>query len=422
VIGTNLNHHNVRPSSSLVNPGEQGILPREKRILCVIRWPVGGIRSYILYNYPKLIEGGYRFTFVGPSNEDFRSLALELRSWEEVEFIEAPLSGPKCRLWGVVRRQLRGGRFSILHSHGFTAATQAVLANLGIGVPHVFTSHDVFRPGQFPGFRGQVKLWLINQIVSRIDTFIAVSEDARTNYLGHLTGLARRPEKVITISNGIETERFLNPRTDCFPRLRARLGVEGGTFLIGFLGRFMEEKGFLILVDAVSRMIADPPPVDFRIVAVGSGDFEREYRQEVARRNLSDLFQFHEFVPDIAPLLMEIDLVVVPSISETCPLLPMEAMAAGVPVLGSDCIGLREVLLMTPSVTVPAGDAQALCDALRAAIQSPWSETARAYAPEARGRFSVLRSAAALGAVFDELTQTSSRDRISDCEHINNRC
>jgi glycosyltransferase involved in cell wall biosynthesis len=368
-----------------------------------MRWPVGGIRSYIRYNYPRLIEGGYRFTFVGPAAAEFRSLALELRDWEGVEFVEAPLRGPKCRLRRVVRQQLRTGRFSILHSQGFTAAIQAVVANLGIGVPHVFTSHDVFRPGQFPGLRGRLKLWMLNQAVSRIDKLIAVSADARDNYVEHLPGLKRHAHKVVTIPNGVETERFADPLKKCAPELRTRLGVGAETFLIGFLGRFMEEKGFLVLVDAISRLVTSPSPAEFRVVAVGGADFEREYRQEVGRRNLLNFFKFHELVPEIAPLLAEIDLVVVPSLSETCPLLPMEAMAAGIPVLGSDCIGLREVLSGTPSVTVPAGDGQALCDALRAAIQSPWTEASRAYAPEARRRFSVDRAATALGSVLDEV-------------------
>jgi glycosyltransferase involved in cell wall biosynthesis len=80
----------------------------------------------------------------------------------------------------------------------------------------------------------------------------------------------------------------------------------------------------------------------------------------------------------------------------------MEAMVAGVPVLGSDCIGLREVLRDTPSRTVPAGDPEAWSRALEQAIASPWKEAARAFAQEARRRFDVAESAGRLVEVFEQ--------------------
>jgi glycosyltransferase involved in cell wall biosynthesis len=90
-------------------------------------------------------------------------------------------------------------------------------------------------------------------------------------------------------------------------------------------------------------------------------------------------------------------------LSEACGLLAMEAMCAGVPVLGSDCIGLREVLADTPSVMVPAADPKALAEALKAAIDTPCTQAARAFAPEARRRFDVRPRAGKLLALFDEL-------------------
>jgi len=77
-------------------------------------------------------------------------------------------------------------------------------------------------------------------------------------------------------------------------------------------------------------------------------------------------------------------LLVIPSLWEASPLQPMEAMAAGIPVLGTDCIGLREVLADTPSRMVRAADPAALADGLRTALRSPWTAEAREYAAEHR--------------------------------------
>jgi glycosyltransferase involved in cell wall biosynthesis len=90
---------------------------------------------------------------------------------------------------------------------------------------------------------------------------------------------------------------------------------------------------------------------------------------------------------DVRPLLRQLDLLAVPSLWEASPLLPMEAMTAGVPVLGTDCIGLREVLRDTPSRVVRAGDEEELARGLRAALANPWTELARDFAPFARARF-----------------------------------
>jgi glycosyltransferase involved in cell wall biosynthesis len=92
-----------------------------------------------------------------------------------------------------------------------------------------------------------------------------------------------------------------------------------------------------------------------------------------------------------------------PSLWEACPLLPMEAMCAGVPVLGSDCIGLNEVLAGSPSCIVPAGDEAALAAAIRQASYAPWKDRAAQYAPLAQRRFDVQARAHDLAALFDQL-------------------
>src|SRR5262249_12467283 len=127
------------------------------------------------------------------------------------------------------------------------------------------------------------------------------------------------------------------------------------------------------------------------------------------RDGLAGLVTLRDFVPDVRPLLGQLDLVVVPSLWEASSLVSMEAMAAGVPVLGADCPGLRAVLRDTPSRTVAAGDAGALRGGLLAALAAAWTAQARAFAPLARERFDNARSARRLLAVYDQLTLHENR-------------
>src|SRR5262249_8436211 len=100
-----------------------------------------------------------------------------------------------------------------------------------------------------------------------------------------------------------------------------------------------------------------------------------------------------------------LDLLVVPSLWEASSLLSMEAMAAGVPVLGTDCIGLREVLRDTPSRMVRTGDEEDLTRGLREALADPWTLEARDFAAEACDRFDNAHSARKLLTLYTEMAR-----------------
>jgi glycosyltransferase involved in cell wall biosynthesis len=378
------------------------------RVLVVARWPVGGIRTHLLANYAALAAAGYRFTFVGPDDASLFSLRAGFGDVQEAGFVGVPVAGRRCRLWPSLRRLLRSGRFALLHAHGVTAAAHATLANLGLGVPHVVTLHEPLRAGQFAGWRGRLRRWALGRALRRADAIVTVSDDARDNLLETLAALRPRADRVRTFPNGI-APRYAGPLDSAVGGLRQRLGLGPQPSLVGFLGRFMPEKGFPVLLEAVARLAGAETERPFHLVGFGSGDFRREYQKEIARRGLGGCVTLLDFVPDVQPVLRQLDLVVVPSLWEASSLVSMEAMAAGVPVLGSDCIGLREVLRGTPSRTVPAGDAGALAEALRLALDEPWTEAARAFAAEARARFDNAHSAQRLLALFDELTRRPAR-------------
>jgi glycosyltransferase involved in cell wall biosynthesis len=370
-------------------------------VLVGVRWPVGGIRTHILYNYPTLAERGYQFTFVGPADRSFEQFTDSTRSLPGAEFVSVPVRGPRCRMAPALQRLLRTGRFTLMHSHGLTAACHGALA-AGRGVPHLATVHDVFRPDQFPGLRGRLKAWLMGRLLRRVSLFVLPGHDVRANMLDYLPVLGRGPCRLEVVPNGIDTGHFACHGTT-EGELRRELGLAPGSVLVGFLGRFMEQKGFLPLLGALEQLVTEGPPRPCHLVAFGSGDCVGRYRKRISELGLSRHVTVREAVPDVQPVLAQLDLLVVPSLWEAMPLLPMEAMAAGVPVLGSDCIGLREALRGTPSRTVRAGYPDALARGLREALASPWADEARAFAPRARRRFDNAPSAEVLAGLFDQL-------------------
>jgi glycosyltransferase involved in cell wall biosynthesis len=386
----------------------------ERRILAVVRHPLGGVRTHILYTYPTLLEAGYRFTFVVPEHESSAQFRADVSRWDGVEIVTVPAGDQYCQKPEVrptVRRLLAQRRFVLIHSHGIQAAVPTSIAKIGIGLPHVMTSQDVFCHVELSGIVGRLKLYALTQVLRRLDVLIAVSEDTRDDHLHYLPGLKKGPARVVVIPNGIDVARYAL-RNGQPPCLRRELGLGPEVFLLGFLGRFMEQKGFLCLIEALERLLAHGAMLrPLRLLAVGSGDFLINYRRELDRYpRVKECIIFRDHVSNAAPILRELDLLVMPSLWEACPILPMEAMCMGVPVLGSDCVGLREVLRGSPSPMVPAGNADALAEALRAALDQPDEQRckAAAYASTARQRFDVQSVGTALTRLFDSLLGAKS--------------
>jgi glycosyltransferase involved in cell wall biosynthesis len=280
-----------------------------------------------------------------------------------------------------------------------------VLANWGIGVPHIVTSHDVFRPDQFLGLTGRIKRAILSRLLGRADAIVSVSHGAQQNLLDYLPRLARNGSQLVPILNGIDTRRFAQVIPSKAQGLRSQLGLMPHTFLIGFMGRFMTQKGFLPLLEALQRLASQDTARPYHVVAIGSGDYRGEYMAEAARRGLRQTITFLPFIPDASQVIGGLDLLVMPSLWEACGLLAMEALSAGVPVIASDCPGLHEVLEGTPAERVAPGDVAALCSALNAAIADPWTDAARAYAPIARKRFDASVSVDLLREVFHSVQQ-----------------
>jgi len=392
---------NAALATSEANPSTRSEI---RHVLCVVRYPVGGIRTHLRYNLGYLSEHGYRFTFVVPEETNAEPLSVTLGDLPDADFVTVPGRGAACRLAPTIRRLVRERSFDVVHSHGFTSAMQVVFGTFGRRLPHLATIHDVVRPAQFPGWLGWLKRTALGWVLRQVDTIIPVGDDVRANLLEQLSPLRQRAARLVTIRNGIDATHHSRPHQPA-SELRHELGLAPGIPLWGFLGRFMEQKGFVPLVEALTLLRQRHPEAQFHLVAFGAGDHRIAYQRRVAELGLSDCVTFRPFVPDIAPILQQLDLLLMPSQWEALALLPMEAMVAGVPVLGTDCIGLREILRDTPSRTTRVGDRESLVAGLLDACRNPWNEAARAFAPEAARRFDNTTPARQLLEQLDELTR-----------------
>src|SRR5580700_9126010 len=122
-------HNRNEPPERLAAPVARESRPQPPcvpgRVLVAVRWPVGGIRTHLLYNYPTIAKLGYTFTFVVPADGTFMAFRDSVdRALGPTECLGVAVKGKHCGLWREVRRQLRTGQYDLMHSHGVTAAAQ----------------------------------------------------------------------------------------------------------------------------------------------------------------------------------------------------------------------------------------------------------------------------------------------------------
>lgn len=180
-----------------------------------------------------------------------------------------------------------------------------------------------------------------------VEAYIVLSSMARSVLLA-----AGVPERKIVVK-----PNFVDP--DPGP------GNGSGGYAV-YLGRLSEEKGVRVLLEAWSRLSGAP-----RLIVAGDGPLAGEVRRHAGRGGVEVRGAVGQ--DEAYALLREAILLVVPSLCyEGCPMVVLEAFAAGTPVVASDLGGLAE--LVTPGSTgwlVPAGDSAALARLLEAALAHP---------------------------------------------------
>jgi glycosyltransferase involved in cell wall biosynthesis len=366
-----------------------------RNLLLVVRWPIGGIRTHLKYVYPLVYRElpELKITLIAPRTEHSDTLERDLAGLP-ITYVYLDLYCSFRTLVSTVHRQLSAESFDLVHSQGFTAGAAAALpANLR-RVPHLMSVHDVMQDSQFMGMRGRARKLGMRAVFGRIDLVHAVSADVRENLIAHLGD--RFSRRVRVVRNGILT----------LPVLEAQPRDLRDTLLVGFFGRFMAQKGFRTLVEAV-RLLRQPANSGARrihVVAFGGGGFVREEQAAIERAGLGEAFSFFPFVADVAGALKAVVVIAMPSLWEAAPLLPMEAMVAGVPVIGTSCIGLKEVLSDTPAVMLNPGDGAALAAAIANEAGHSSRAAAQAFIRDATSRFDVAKRVPELVALMKQLS------------------
>jgi colanic acid/amylovoran biosynthesis glycosyltransferase len=313
-----------------------------------------------------------------------RALAL---AWRMSRRAERPLPvhlvylAEACRIvsW------LQAANIQHLHAHfGTNPAEVAMLAHVLGGPSWSFTVHG---PEEFD----KAPLIGLAEKVRRCAFVAAISSYGRSQ-LYRLVPRDQWP-KVKVVPCGLDPDYFAAPP---FPPPVARRLV--------CVGRLGEQKGQLLLIEA-ARMLARNG-ADFELVLAGDGEMRGAIEAAVARAGLEPRVRITGWIgsEQVREEILSARALVLPSFAEGLPVVLMEAMALSRPVISTYVAGIPE--LVVPGEhgwLVPAGDTEALADAMAACLDSPVDILARmgeSARTRVRARHDVDAAAAQLAGLF----------------------
>jgi glycosyltransferase involved in cell wall biosynthesis len=217
-----------------------------------------------------------------------------------------------------------------------------------------------------------------------VDRIICVSRGACLTYR-----MAQVAVPFSVVHNGIVPRIAKAPRDP----VRAGLGL-GGEPLILTVGRFVQQKWHITLLDALPRLLVSCPTA--MLAWVGQGPFEAALRARAQALGVSAHILFLGKRGDVPDLMGAADLLCMPSYFEGHPLVILEALAAGLPVVAARSLGITEAIRDGETgLLFPFDNAPVLAHTLARLLADPvlMAHLGAAGASWVRGRFTATRMA-----------------------------
>jgi L-malate glycosyltransferase len=202
-----------------------------------------------------------------------------------------------------------------------------------------YTEHSQWEVQQIPWKWQQVGSYLLNRSDGAIGVNQAVSRELRNKF-----NLPQ--EKVFSVLNGVDTEAYRKPKNKT--AIRAGLGLSDDDKVIGIVANFKKVKNHIFLLRAFQQLRNENNKV--RLVMVGESyendpeNSEPEIRRFVKKHELDNDVLFLGYRTDVPDILSILDVFCLTSFKEGLPISLIEAMAAGLPIVGTDVEGIKDVI------------------------------------------------------------------------------
>lgn len=309
----------------------------------------------------------------------------------DIPFLEAPFTVPARPLHSLLHRSwkaaepFRSYRFGLWHSfHYLDDYTEPIIARMAGARAWVYTKKNM---------SWNRRSWYLR-------TLLATSVAAQnTHMMKEFFGNRRFRRKRSLIPRGVDTRRYC-PDVPKRLGLRERLGIANHSIVVGCVADLVPIKAHPILLQAMAGI----PDVYLWLAGRPlSAEYVQTLKQLVCDLDLENRVSFLGEVGDVPAFLAEVDIAVLSSRSEGCPVALLEAMASARACVSTDTPGSRDIIEHGKSGwLVPPQDADTLAETLRRLASQPelrlrLGEAARARVVE---KFTIEREVEAHGALY----------------------
>ena len=271
------------------------------------------------------------------------------------EIAELDGANAALRTFGVDLEMAQGTEGTdLVHSHTWYANLAGHLAGLLHSVPHVISAHSLepLRPWKAEQLGGGYALssWAEKTAYEAASGIIAVSNGMREDILRSYPAID--PERVKVVHNGIDLEAWKHPQGEdadaAATATLKRLGIDPDRPTVVFVGRITRQKGLPYFLRAAQLL-----PEDVQLVLCAGAPDTPEIAAEVEglvaelRARRSGVVLISEMLPqpEVAAILSSAQVFMTPSVYEPLGIVNLEAMALGLPVVGTATGGIPDVIV-----------------------------------------------------------------------------
>jgi glycosyltransferase involved in cell wall biosynthesis len=301
------------------------------------------------------IQTPKKYLYDGINVECYESMNMGFR-------LGIPYTIPTIPSFPVFTKNIKNSK--IIHAHGHPYLTSLIAGKLAkhYEKPFLLTQHNTFI--NYNNIFNHVEkindLTVGKETLKQADKIIAVSNATKE----YVISLGAKPKKIKVLHNGVDLNRF-KPLPNVKENMRKKLGIPKDAKVVLTVRRLVYKNGVDTLIDAANIAVKKRQNLVF--VIAGKGPDLVSIQGQIEQLGLENNLKLTGFVDgkDLHLYYNVADMFVLPSKSgEGLPLVALEAMACGLPVIATNVGGINEIMVKGFGKLVPANNPEALADVI----------------------------------------------------------
>ncbi len=369
---------------------------------------VGGIERVVYEQGKRLIQAGFDVTVLTSrmrTPETYMIGGIKVQCYDSLNAafgLGIPYPIPQVNSFKPFFKCVKQSDLVHVHGHPYLSSLYAAKLARFCKKPVVLTQHNTFI--EYNGSVWDHIEWLNDatigkQVLNNSDRIITVSNATKD----YVLSLGADRTKMAVMHNGVDVNRF-KPSSHMRTIIRKKFGIPKNAIVALTVRRLVYKNGIDTLIDSARIALEQNPRLIFLIV--GTGPDRETIRARIQQFGISNRFLLAGFVSDsdLPAYYNAADLFVLPSKSgEGLPLVTLEAMSSGLPVIGTDVGGIKEVMVQDCGTLISADEPEEMARAILGFSTTDFSTVKATIRSIAEYTFSWEENVKRLVAIYEEL-------------------